>query len=113
MADRRVKKSEKIVPGEGRSIGKSIDAVLRTDEGKDLFAHLANVCGFFVTSLTHKRSDGEVAVLTTECKEAQRLVYLDLRKLASRGLLAEAEALAEDPKPEPVVADKIPEEERK
>ena len=73
---------------------RSVDAVLRTEHGRALWAHLVVKCGFFETSLT-RTSNGEVAPLSTECKEAQRLLYLNLRKLASPELRAVAETLAE------------------
>jgi hypothetical protein len=68
---------------------------------------MANRCGFFQTSLTRK-SDGEVAELSTECKEAQRLLYLELRRRAPRTLLREAEDLAER-----LLTEKPKEEEKK
>jgi len=75
-------------------IGRHIDTVLRTDAGKEVFAHLYHECGFAVSSLT-KRVDGEIASLSTDCKEAQRLIYIRLRGLMSLDLRAAAEALAE------------------
>ena len=89
-------------------IKQHVDAVLRTESGRAFWAHLFHECGYNVSSLTRK-ADGDVASLPTECKEAQRLVYINLRKLASRELLAKAEELAETP----VVAPKPQEEERK
>lgn len=90
-------------------VKKSVDLVLQTDAGKVLWAHLFHRCGFGVSSLVVK-ADGEVAPMATECKEAQRLIYIDLRKLADRELLAAAEFLAETPA---TPAAKSVEEERK
>lgn len=73
---------------------KFIDAVLRTEAGKDFFAYLHNECGYSVSSLV-LQSDGEVAKLSTECQEAQRRVYIQLRDLADPDLRAVAEARAE------------------
>lgn len=72
----------------------AVDAVLKTENGKVLWAHLFDVCGYSISSLT-KKLDGDVSVLSTECKEAQRLIYINLRKLPTRELLAAAEAVAE------------------
>lgn len=72
----------------------AVNALLKTPHGRTFWAHLFEVCGYNVSSLT-KRGDGDIAVLSTECKEAQRLIYINLRKLASRELLAPVEDAAE------------------
>jgi hypothetical protein len=77
----------------------AVDVVLRTAAGRKLWAYLFHACGYSVTSLSH-RADGEVAGVATECKEAQRLIYLNLRKLASPELRAQAELEAES-QPQP------------
>ena len=101
MADKKEKR-KKEVPGHAadEKLNAQIDAVLRTEEGQAFWAHLANFCGFFVSSLKRK-ADGEIAVSTTECLEAQRNVYLQLRKRPSRELLRRAEDLAEAPPTKP------------
>lgn len=91
-------KGKKVVAVEEKGLRSHVNAVLQTESGKALWAHLFHECGYNVTSLTRK-ADGEVAALSTECKEAQRLIYIGLRKLADRGLLAKAEELAEAPAP--------------
>lgn len=91
------------------AIGRHIDAVLQTESGREFVAWLHDACGFNVTSLV-RQPDGEIAPLSTECKEAQRLVYLNIRKLATRELIVKAEDLAHD---KHVVAAKKIEEERK
>lgn len=90
-------------------LSKSIDVVLSTEDGRALWAYLFHACGYNATSLTIK-GDREVAQLSTECKEAQRKIYIDLRNLASRELRAKAEELAET---SVAVPDVTPEEERK
>ena len=72
----------------------AVSAVLKTEHGKILWAHLFDVCGYNVSSLT-KRLDGDISVSSTECKEAQRLIYINLRKLAPRELLVAVEDAAE------------------
>ena len=81
---------------EEEKLAQNIDEVLRTEAGRAFWAFLARRLGFFETSLV-VRKDGEIAQLSTDCKEAQRLVYLELRRRASRELLAVAEQLAETP----------------
>lgn len=102
------KDSRKVVPNpEVERLAKSVDEVLRTEAGRALWVHLFHLCGYNTTSLSRK-NDGEVAPLSTECKEAQRLVYIRLRGLASPELRAVVEQMAEAP-----VAAPKPEEERK
>lgn len=72
----------------------AVDTVIQTEAGQVLWKWLFHKCGFNVTSLTRK-TDGEIAELSTHCKEAQRLVYLQLRALASPELLHKVEAFAE------------------
>lgn len=101
--------AEKIIPAAAEDkLAKDIDEVLRTETGRALWAHLFHACGYNQSSLTLNRQTGEIAVLSTECKEAQRRIYIDLRGRASRELLAVAEQLAEAP-----IAAPKPEEERK
>ena len=97
------------IPDIHAQIRADVDSVLRTDAGKRVFAHLFRLCGYNVSSLTTNRTTGDIATLSTECKEAQRLVYISLRNLAAPDLRAAAEALAEAPLP----SASIREEERK
>lgn len=91
----RRKAEKKVVSSkETNKLKIAVDEVLRTPHGRALWAHLFNQCGYNVTSLVRK-VDGEMAPMATECKEAQRLVYINLRSLASPTLLAKAEELAE------------------
>lgn len=73
---------------------RAVDEVLKSAAGQIFWAHLFEISGYSVSSLT-KKADGEIAELSTECKEAQRLLYINLRKLPSRELLRAAEAYAE------------------
>lgn len=72
----------------------AVDFILKNEHGKIFWAHLFDACGYAKSSLT-KRLDGDVSVLSTECKEAQRLIYINLRKLAPRELLVVVEDAAE------------------
>ena len=77
-----------------RRLRSAVDAVLKTEPGRVLWAHLFQVCGYNITSLEH-RTDGELAPLATEAREAQRLIYIRLRSLPSRALREAAEIFAE------------------
>ncbi len=77
------------------SLGQHIDAVLKTESGRALWAYLFHACGYNASSLSRLPGGGDILPLATECKEAQRLVYINLRKLASRELLVKAEDIAE------------------
>lgn len=99
-------KEKKVVP-EDATLRRDVDAILRTEPGRRFWAHLARRLGFYQSSL-RRRPDGEVAALSTECLEAQRLVYLELRQIPSRALLTPAEELAEAPTP--LAAKSTPEE---
>lgn len=95
----RIKKEEErkvAVVEPDKKLAWAVDEVLRSDAGRYLWAHLARECGFFETSLT-RRTDGELAALSIEAKEAQRFLYLKLREKASPELRRAAEALAENP----------------
>ena len=78
----------------------AIKEMLRTPTGVIFWSHLFDLCGYNKSSLTRKL-DGEIAPLSTECKEAQRLIYLELRKLAPPDLLMRAEDTAEHGEPTP------------
>ena len=100
----------RIVPAD-ESI-KFVDNVLRTEDGKKLFAWLHRRCGYSVSVLRVSRSTGDIAPLSVEARGAERDVYVDLRRLAGRELLAAAEFLAETPAP-PVSAAQSQEERKK
>lgn len=72
----------------------AVDAVLKTEPGQILWAHIFQICGYNSTSLEH-RTDGELAPLATEAREAQRLIYIRLRSLPARALREAAENFAE------------------
>ena len=74
---------------------KSVDAVLRTPEGRALFAHLFNVCGYNRSSTVADPANGAVLAESTAYNEARRGVYIHLRQLASYDLLKAAEEIAE------------------
>jgi len=93
---------------ETRKIGECADAVLRTEEGRALWAYLYRYCGFHQTSLVYDKSTGGIELVTSALNEARRGVYIHLRGIGSRDLVAKAEEIAEAP-----VAEKIQEEEEK
>ena len=86
----------KVIP-EDKKLGIAIDTVLRTEAGQLLWAHIAKKCGMFESSLSRNPQTGEINPLGTEAQEAQRFFYLELRKLATPGLLRTAEVLADTP----------------
>ena len=92
-----------------KTLGQQVDAVLRTEEGRALFAHLHRYCAYNRCGLAFDATTRCVEPVTTALNEARRGVYIHLRELASRELLAVAEELAETPVPAAV----IPEDERK
>ncbi len=73
---------------------RAFDALHRTDWGRIVWSYFYDKCGAGKSSLA-RMATGEVAPLTTECKEAQRLIYLEARKLVTPELLAETEFFAE------------------
>lgn len=78
-------------------IASAVDAVLRTAPGKVFWAYLHNLCGYNRSSLSRNPQSGEVNPLGTEAREAQRLIYINLRRLPTWELLRQAEELAEKP----------------
>lgn len=84
----------KVVPDQDRDFAKAADAVLRTDAGRKFWGLLAKRMGFFASSIRRK-ADGEIAPLSTEALEAQRLIYLELRTLPTFELLIAAEGLVD------------------
>jgi hypothetical protein len=87
---------EKNIPVVDNKLREAVDTVLRTEAGRKVFAYLFHACGYNVSSLSRK-GDGEIASVATECREAQRMVYIRLRNLASYDLLRVAEDQAERP----------------
>lgn len=78
-----------------RLIRKAITNVLRTRDGKVLWAWLHQQCSFTRTVMRVSRTTGDVAPLSTEAAEAQRLIYLDLRNMVEWEVLRAAEEYAE------------------
>ena len=72
----------------------AIDAVLKTPAGRELWAYLFHLCGYNQSSIA-VGPDGDVQDRATQHNEARRLVYIQLRKLASRSLLVPVEDAAE------------------
>ena len=78
---------------EGR-LRQAFDWLLRQENGRLVWAKIFDLCGYNKSSLAYFAA-GDVAPMKTECKEAQRLIYMDLRKLVPPELLVEAEYEAE------------------
>ena len=74
---------------------RAVDFLLKNDQGRIFWSYLFNICGYNKPSLTRFAGNGDVAPMSTECKDAQRLIYLELRKLATPELLAKMEFQAE------------------
>lgn len=79
---------------EQERLRRSVEAVLKTDAGKELWAWIYHRCGWASQILTVGK-DGDIATINTECLAAQREVYRDLRQLAPRELRVRAEEFAE------------------
>lgn len=92
MAEKAEEK--KVVPEQDLEFAKAADIVLRTDAGRKMWGLLAKRMGFFASSIRRK-ADGEIAPLSTEALEAQRLIYLELRTLPTFELLIAAEGLVD------------------
>jgi hypothetical protein len=103
----RERKEEKATIPHDVSGDKAFKIMAETEAGRAVFAWLAQRCGWFQSSLTRKL-DGEIASLSTEAKEAQRLIYQELRLKLPLELRHEIEKFAETP-----VAVADPKEERK
>lgn len=77
-----------------RRVRAAFDWLLKQENGRLVWAELFRVCGWNKVSLTYFAA-GDVAPLKTECKEAQRAVYAQLRGLVTPEILARAEFEAE------------------
>ena len=78
---------------EGR-LRPAFDWLAGQEHGRLVWAYIFKLCGWNKISLTYF-AGGDVAPLKTECKEAQRAVYEQLRKMVSPELLAKLEFEAE------------------
>ena len=72
----------------------AFDWLLKQENGRIVWAKIFDLCGYNKSSLSYF-AGGDVAPLKTDCKEAQRLIYMELRKMVSPDLLAKAEFEAE------------------
>ncbi len=105
------KKGTKTVIPEDKKLGHAVDAVLRTEEGRTVWAALFRLCRYNQFSVRISRATGDLAPISTEAAAAQRDIYVEMRRWPSRELLIAAENLAEEPIP--LVATQIEKEERK
>lgn len=88
---------KKVVP-QNEGLKKIVSKAAGTEAGRDLLAHLARRCGQFQTSIS-RMADGEIASLSTEAKEAQRLIWLELRAMMPVSMRHSIEEMAETPVP--------------
>lgn len=72
----------------------AFDWLLKQENGRIVWGVIFRLCGYNKPSLSFFAA-GDVAPLKTECKDAQRIVYLELRKMVPPELLAQAEYEAE------------------
>lgn len=80
MAEKKVPEL-RVIPKD-EAFEKMVRACAGNDAGREFMAWLARRCGQFQSSLTRK-ADGEVAELATEAKEAQRLIWVEVRDALS------------------------------
>lgn len=92
--------AKKTVPvSEGAvSLAKALETLAQLDEGRIVLAHLARRCGFFESGLLRK-GDGEIASMATECKAAQRVIWVELRQQLPVAMRHAIEEFAEAPVP--------------
>jgi hypothetical protein len=79
---------------EAARVRQSFDKVLATEEGKVMWKWFFDRLGYNKSTLM-RRTDGEIAEVSTECLSAIRNAYLDARKLVSVETLVDAELYAE------------------
>lgn len=72
----------------------AFDWLLKQENGRIVWSVIFRLCGYNKPSLSFF-SSGDVAPMKTECKDAQRVVYLELRKMVPPELLSQAEYEAE------------------
>ena len=90
---------------EAGRVRQAFDWLLKQENGRIVWAKIFDLCGYNKSSLSYF-AGGDVAPLKTDCKEAQRLIYMELRKMVSPDLLAKAEFEAEFGTPEPAKGEK-------
>jgi len=76
---------------EAKQLGESINALLKTADGKRVFGFLCRVCGFNRSSLVVDLTTGDIKNSSTAYNEARREIYLRLRAFADSNLLKEIE----------------------
>ncbi len=79
---------------EDRKLRASVDAVLRTEAGREVFKFLFHLCGWVQADVPLDH-DGRVNEGTLIHNATRRFVYARIRAKASRALLEPAEAAAE------------------
>lgn len=92
MADR-----EEVRKAAEKKLDSQVDAVLRTEEGRAVFAFLFHRAEYNGTAVAVDPSSHEILPLSSAYNAGRRSLYLDLRRRASYDLLQAAEALAERP----------------
>lgn len=98
MADE--KKLEEMMKARKAAVAKlrgSVDAVLRTEEGRAVFAYLFHDSLYNQNTTSVHPQTGETLPGATAFNDGRRALYISLRRLASYDLLQAAEELAERP----------------
>jgi hypothetical protein len=80
---------------EERKLCQAIDAVLKTDAGRVLWAELFTRAGYNKSSIVVNPMTGEVKTEATVYNESRRKFYIELRERASPSLLLPVEEMAE------------------
>ena len=100
------KEEKRVVPAND-GFKKMVERAGSTEAGRDLLAWLAVRCHQFRSNLM-RLHNGDVSSLSTECREAQRAIWLELRQQMPVEMRHSIEAQAET-----VLVVKPQEEERK
>lgn len=90
------KDANEVVKAYNDRVGRAIDVMLRTPEGREVFMHLFRVCGYNKTNL-RRDAMGKVETDAMLFLEAQREIYISLRTLMSPELRVPMEAEADLP----------------
>jgi hypothetical protein len=79
------------VEAERAKLKKAVEAVVATDNGKDLIKFLHRICGYDQDNLVLNRQTGEVDTVATTIHEGRRGVYLRVRALVPIEVLRQIE----------------------
>ena len=89
MTEEQKKKQEEYlvkVAAERQLLKRTVESVLSTESGKELFKYIHKICGFDKADRV-VCSDGQVDLVSTALNSERRNVYLNLRALAPAAAL--------------------------